>query len=324
MKGRIVRQTPRDYQLVSIMNSPHFSAQRHASTALESPRRYAAFSPIGRVLPTVIAIASVLLPVRAFPPAPGFTVFGAVRDEFGWVVNSSEATIVFKNAATGAVIADSKIGNTGSVTENYRLMLPLDHNRTGTAYRAEAVTTATSFTIEVIIEGVRYFPVPVVAPPSTQTQAAEFLHLDLMLGDDSDNDGLPDLWEQWQLEAAGLDPSRLDLLTGNGDSDGDGMSNRAEFIAGTFAFFGDDSLSLRFLTIFPDDWSSMQFLAVIDKTYLLERSADMDTWEPAPFGLWQDRTALRSDWKAPDTVLQTIQASPGAVGKRWFYRLSVQ
>ncbi|MFN0129669.1 MAG: hypothetical protein ACKV19_23640, partial [Verrucomicrobiales bacterium] len=77
-----------------------------------------------------------------FPPAPGFTVYGMVRDEFGWAVTSPEARIVFKNAANGEVIAVSSIGNTVSIVENYRLMLPLDHNRTGSVYREEAVTTA--------------------------------------------------------------------------------------------------------------------------------------------------------------------------------------
>ncbi|MFN0129044.1 MAG: hypothetical protein ACKV19_20410 [Verrucomicrobiales bacterium] len=55
------------------------------------------------------------LPSQAFPPAPGFTVYGMVRDEFGWAVTSPEARIVFKNAANGEVIADASIGDTGSL-----------------------------------------------------------------------------------------------------------------------------------------------------------------------------------------------------------------
>jgi len=95
------------------------------------------------------------------------------------------------------------------------------------------------------------------------------------------------------------------------------------YLAGTFAFLIYDSLSLRLVEVYPDDWSRLEFLAVIDKTYLLERSADMINWEPAPFGLWQDRTTLSADWTAPDTVLQTVQAPPGNGGRRWFYKLTV-
>ena len=259
----------------------------------------------------------------AFPPSPGFTVYGTVRDEYGWALSAPLTKIKFKNAATGALIAEGPVGG-ASLLENYRVRLPMDHLRTGSAYRPTAVTGATAFTIEVSLNGVTYFPVPVAPPPSASPVATAFLHLDLMLGEDSDSDGLPDLWEQWQLEAAGLDPARLDLLTRTGDPDGDGMSNADEFIAGTFAFLSFDSLSLKFVEITPDDWSRMEFLAVIEKTYALQRSADLQTWEPAPFGLWDERAALRSDWKAPDTIQQTIQTPTGAVGQRWFYRLTVQ
>jgi hypothetical protein len=271
------------------------------------------------------AIGVILLcrPALAFPPAPGFTVFGTVRDEFGWAIDSDEATIVFKNPATGAVMARSTIAAGGVVTENYRATLPLDHGRTTDEYRDDAVTAGTSFTIEVTVQGVTYFPIPTVPTASTQTKSAEFLQLDLTLGNDSDGDGLPDPWEQWQLEAAGLDPAQLDLITRDGDPDGDGLSNHAEFIAGTFVFLGYDTLSLRYVELTPDHWSRLEFLAVIDKAYVLERSADMITWERAPFGLGRERVSLQSDWKAPDTMLQTIETPPNENGTQWFYKLTV-
>jgi len=259
----------------------------------------------------------------AYPPSPGFTVFGTLRDEYGWAVTGSDARIRFKNAATGALIAESPVGTAASLIDNYQVRLPMDNRRSGAPYRTDAVTSATAFTIEVVINSVTYFPVPVVAPLSTQTQAAEFLRLDLTLGEDSDADGLSDLWERWQLESAGLDPARLDLLTRTGDPDGDGMTNLAEFISGTFAFLPFDSLSLEIVEVFPDYWSRLEFLAVVDKTYVLERSADLLAWEPAPFGLSDTRTDLRTDWKAPDTIRQTIQTPSGGVGGKWFFRLSV-
>jgi hypothetical protein len=264
------------------------------------------------------------LSALAFPPAPGFTVFGIVRDEYGWAVNSSLARIKFKNAGTGALISEAPVGASGSLIENYRLTLPMDHNRTGAVYRANAIKASAAFSIEVVINNVTYYPTPVTPPPSTSVQAAEFLQLDLMLGDDSDADGLPDLWEQWQLEAAGLDPNRIDFLGRTDDPDGDGMSNLDEFIGGTFAFLGFDSLSLKFVEITADTWSRMEFLAVIDKTYVLERSIDMQTWEPAPFGLNLERNAMKMDWQAPDTIRQTIQSPPGPIGQRWFYKMSVR
>lgn len=278
----------------------------------------------GRLPVLLILFMALLTGVRAYPPAPGCTVYGTVRDAYGWVVDGPEALIAIKDAATGGVITKSKISSVASLGENYRMMLPLDHNRTGAVYRPGAVNTSTAFTIEVTLAGITYFPRVVGAPGHSPAQASQFLHLDLTLGDDSDSDGLPDLWEQWQLEAAGLDASRLDLLTANGDPDGDGMTNGAEFIAGTFAFLTLDCLTLNFFEITPDDWSRMGFLAVIGKTYTLEHSADMTNWEPAGFGLSEERTQLQSTWTAPDTIRQTIQTPPGANGQRWFFRLNVR
>lgn len=282
----------------------------------------AAHSPSGLVLGAVGLVLSIIHGF-AFPPAPGFTVHGTVRDEFGWAVDSDEAVIVFKNPVTGAVLARSAIAAGGVLTENFRATLPIDHGRTADGYREDAVASGTSFTVEVTIQGVTYFPIPSAPNGAATTRSAEFLQLDLTLGNDSDGDGLPDLWEQWQLEAAGLDQARLDLITRDGDPDGDGLGNHSEFIAGTFAFLGYDTLSLRYVERTPDKWSRLEFLAVIDKAYVLERSTDMITWERAPFGLWRDRAALQSDWIAPDTVRQTIETPPNENGTQWFYKLTV-
>jgi hypothetical protein len=263
------------------------------------------------------------LTAHAFPPSPGFTLHGTVRDEYGWAVDAEDAVVRFRHATSGAVIAEGRISAGGQITENYRVALPLDHQRTGVPYRPGAAAADTAFSIEAVINGVLYFPIPLLTAAVPAAGAGEFYQLDLVLGEDSDGDGLPDLWEQWQLEAAGLDMAAIELITGSGDLDGDGASNLDEFIAGTFALLADDVLTLKFLSI-GEQWSTLQFLAVVDKTYVLERSADMQSWETAPFGLWAERTELKSDWKAPDTVQQTIQTPQGATGQRWFYKLTVQ
>ena len=141
-------------------------------------------------------------------------------------------------------------------------MIPLDQQRSGEAYKESAIAEASPISI---------------AAPLQSASASEFLNLDLTLGDDSDGDGLPDLWEQWQLEGAGLDTGRLDLLDRDGDLDGDDLTNFQEYVAGTFAYLFGDNADLKIKEIGDDGWHQLEFLAVVDKTYAISESTDTET-----------------------------------------------
>jgi hypothetical protein len=274
-----------------------------------------------RFLCTVLLTLLTAQPGRAYPPAPAFTVFGTIRDSFGWEISSSTAEVLFREAGSGKVISKGPV-TPGTLTENYRLLLPLDHNRAGLLYREEAVNTLAAFTIEVVIDGVTWFPVQASASPVTTLQSADFTRVDLVLSEDSDGDQLPDVWEQWQLEAGGLDPLRLDLIDPDGDPDGDGLSNYSEYVAGTFALLTSDTFHLEFTGFASDGWSEFRFLAIIGKRYFLERSKDLVLWERAPMSVGTVRGRPREDWLAPDTFFQNIASPPDGSG-RWFYRLTV-
>lgn len=309
------------------MRPDTFSEISHPAryAAAETGNRRAEHSPssvMNRLL-LLLVLLTAALPLRAYPPAPAFTVYGTVRDAFGWELSASEAEIIFRETATNRVIGRGPVLMGAALTENYRVLLPLDHGRSGAPYRAEAVTALAAFKIEVVVDGITWFPVQMRAAPVTSLTSAEFTEVDLSLSEDADGDLLPDLWEQWQLEAAGMNPSQIFLITRDGDLDGDGMTNYDEYIAGTFALLTEDSLRLEFTGIAADNWSEMQFLAVIGKTYFLERSRDLVLWQRAPITLGNARTPIILDWQAPDTVLQQISTPPDGSG-RWFYRLTVR
>ena len=273
-----------------------------------------------RALGAALLLASAAT-VHAWPPAPGFIVHGTVRDPWGWVIDEPDARIRFR-AADGRIVAEGRLSGAVSVHGNYQVVLPLDHQRGGPLYRGSAAGVGAPFSIEVLLDGRIWFPL--AGPSGTPvTESGGMLRLDLVLGEDSDDDGLPDLWEQWQLEAAGMPAWDLALLSGEGDTDGDGMSNRMEFVAGTWALLAFDRLALEFVSMADPAWNELRFPAVFDKTYILERSADLLTWERAAFGLWEERAALRTEWRATDTLDLTVQ-TPSETGRRWFYRLGVR
>jgi hypothetical protein len=84
---------------------------------------------------------------------------------------------------------------------------------------------------------------------------------------DGDSDGMPDVWER----AQGLDPGMDD---GAGDPDGDGLMNRAEFVAGTGAKDAQSSLLLE--CIRQEDGSvDLSFDARLGRGYRLLAADDL-------------------------------------------------
>lgn len=258
--------------------------------------------------------------LSAFPPAPGFTLYGTVRDEYGWIVDAPDARIQLRDKASKQVVATSEIRSNALLTENFRVMLPIDQLRTADLYKPGALDLSARFFIEVIVGNSTHWPVIT----QDTTEPGGFRKLDLTLGRDQDTDGLPDAWESWQLDLAGRSADELSYFDREGDIDGDGASNYAEFLAGTFAYLRTDVLELDRVTDRKiEAWGVFQFFAVISKTYLVERSLDLMHWSPVDFGLGENRTNLVTEFTATHSNWQTIQVS-AADSRHWFYRVRVR
>lgn len=89
---------------------------------------------------------------------------------------------------------------------------------------------------------------------------------------DTDGDGLPDDWEQFHFTS--LAP------TAEEDADGNGLSNRAEFEAGTDPRQSESNLKIQ--SFLPDTngaWS-LTFSHAASRRYRLESSTNLTTWIP--------------------------------------------
>lgn len=265
-----------------------------------------------------------MTPAWAFPPAPYYTLYGTVRDQVGQTITAQGATVIlFKGSQE---MGRTPINSGARLDQNYELNARIDQNRGGTTlYSEKALVAQGSFSMAVDIGGSRYYPIE-VAGTLTAGKGGERVRLDLTLGQDSDGDGLPDVWEQWQLYQAGKNPDEdgnwpIHLIDKDGDLDGDGTSNWLEYLAGTFA--GD--ATERFALDIKEKTATsarFSFYAITGKTYTIETSTDLKNWTRVPFSVGQPSAGAQS-WKAADVGVVSAFAS-AASGDRQLYRLTVR
>lgn len=281
--------------------------------------------PIRTMKPRHLLVLSTALigAAHAFPPAPHYTLYGIVRDQVGQTLSAPEASVViFKN---DSMIGRTPITSRGAGDWNYDLNVPLDMMRTGTRlYSPDAVASQGVFSLAVEMNGVRFYPIEVDGG-LTAGKGGERVRLDLTLGEDSDRDGLPDVWEQWQLFQAGhsTDENGWDIsgIDRDGDFDQDGQSNWMEYLAGTFAGDPTEFLALE-IREKSSDAVHLEFYGITSKAYSLQRSTDLKTWVRIPFALTRGGPTAETHHATSSGVVQAFAAAADTPGAA--YRLEVR
>jgi hypothetical protein len=140
---------------------------------------------------------------------------------------------------------------------------------------------------------------------STNRGQMEQVDLTLLQSDqDSNGNGLPDGWQLQYFGHLGIDP--------NDDPDHDGMSNLAEYIAGTAP--NDPSSNFRLLNARKDspDGIVISWSSVVNRTYSVLRSTNLFT------GFQVIATGVISTPPATQ-----YQDNPPAQGTMYFYKVSI-
>jgi hypothetical protein len=263
-------------------------------------------------------------PVWAFPPAPYYTIYGTVRDQVGQGITAEGAVLVLLKG--DKEIGRTPIGAGGRLDQNYELNVRLDANRSGTTlYTDKAVATQGLYSLVVEMNGAQFLPIEVAGTLSAG-KGGERVRLDLNLGEDTDRDGMPDIWEQWQLYQAGKTPDAagnwpIVLINKDGDFDGDGQSNFLEYIAGTFAGDATETFGLTIKEKLAAN-VRFEFYAITGKTYTIECSEDMKAWVRVPFAS-EATTAAASSYSATEVGIRSAFTAANANPKA-FYRLTVR
>jgi hypothetical protein len=261
---------------------------------------------------------------QAFPPAPYYTLYGMVRDQVGQTLPAEGAMLVLLKG--GVEVGRTPITNL-QLDQNYELKVRIDANRSGTTiYTEKALAAQGQFSLVVEMNGALFYPIE-VAGTLTAGKGGERVRLDLNLGEDLDGDGLPDIWEQWQLYQAGHYPDengnwQLQLIHKNGDFDHDGRSDWDEYVAGTFAGDATERFDLQ-IKERAETSVRFEFYAITRKTYTIERSTDMKAWARVPFAIGAPAAGAQTHTAADVGILSAF-TTPTAGGTKEFYRLTVR
>jgi hypothetical protein len=225
----------------------------------------------------------------AFPPAPHHTLFGVVKNHIGTPLGTGGSTIIL-SGPNGEVLR-GPIDTGVAPGMNYMLQVAQDADKVSQLYRPTAMLPTSPFTIQVIIGQTSYVPIQMQGQVRVLGDSGKSTRLDLTLGVDSDGDGLPDAWEQDMID---FDPSdginNLGDVRPGDDTDGDGMTNLAEYIAGTYPFEKTDALRLEIKEV-VDGVAKFEFVMITGRTYRITGSVDGKTWTNESVTIGEDSVA---------------------------------
>jgi hypothetical protein len=253
------------------------------TNAVSQPPNHSRYSALRQIL-LVARTASLLpaaflslLPLTANAdgiPEPSLVIYGVVTNTSsgGTRVTFGNFNWVFRPADGGTPITITGVLTNINDQFSYVLRIPCETEITGVALSAGALKLATSSTrydrSQLTIEG---FPASFSQTAQTNlillpTDRGRVERIDLVV-DLQTGPALPEAWQLQYFGHTGVDP--------NADADGDGLSNLAEYKAGTNP--RDPQSRFAFVLVAPDpaggiriDWSSAD-----GKSYAVQRSADL-------------------------------------------------
>jgi hypothetical protein len=258
--------------------------------------------------------------VLAFPPAPHHVLYGQVRNQWGDPIAIFPSDVFLETPA--GIQLHTTLAGPLEPGVNYRLEVPMDSGTAPDLYQPTAMRPFFPYRLKVLIGQTIYLPLQMIGDFAQIGRPAEKTRIDLTLGVDSDGDGLPDAWEEALIAAIG---GTLATINPNDDSDGDGISNLDEYLAGTYAFDPADGFALSIAGVNAGN-SLLELLVIRGRNYTIQASQDFRTWSTVSFRLPSDaaQATLRNNYQATDVRNLRVEVPPRVGATNRYFRALVQ
>ncbi len=251
--------------------------------------------------------------VSASTKRPSVIVYGMVRDSFG-------IRLPPESAMVGAFLGTNETARTAIrpllAGANYRFDVNVSDPLTA---GPKEIKPGDLVSIRVRVGGVLQ---PTIGNSTFIAQGdGPGVNINLILGVDSDGDGLPDDWEWLMIANSGGQVNNLSQVGPGRDLDGDGVPDDQEFWNGTFAFLPDDLLRLANLTQHANGRLSFRFLPIEGISYVVEVSPNLDspTWTTCPISLTETGSLVAGPVTG-GTAFITLFVEPGPPRRFWRLR----
>lgn len=247
-------------------------------------------------------------------PEPPITMYGVVLDDAGGRLTRGTLTVVIRPPGGAPAIPLSTVLQDLNGQFSYALRLPCESLLPGLTVSPGTLALSTLSVVfdrsEVALDGV---PLPFrFETQKTFTAAARdrgtFHEVNFSLGGNTDSDGdeLDDAWERRFF-------GNLDQ-TGDGDTDADGMPNRAEQFAGTDPTRADSKVAFIFTEALPGNRFQVQWSGAPGRRYQILRASD----------LLGDYQAVGGPMTMDATGVGSLTEAPPPTSSTYFYKLRIE
>lgn len=185
---------------------------------------------------------------------------------YGWLIDDISITGVVANAtSTGTLVISKNLGQ-GGFTLTGQL------NQTGNGLLT-TISNAPVGEYNVQFDDVAFYDTPVpqtgtLAANSTLTFAGAYTFTD------ANHNGISDAWEQYYFGSVSTNRTQFT------DSDGDGMTDYAEFIAGTIPTNAASKLNFLSARVLTNDVVELRWAAIPGRLYQVNAGTNGASWTP--------------------------------------------